>query len=94
MVAVLFAIAGLARREPSSRWLAIGCVSLLISIACLYFVNNRKAVLAGVFAFVGLRGVIGFLFSRSYWALALALLCFIAVVFLRQWDQNSRNFLR
>jgi hypothetical protein len=94
MVAILFSIAGLTRREPTPGWLAIGCISLLVVIACLYFATNRKAVLAGVFAFVALRGFIGFLFFQSYWALALALLCVVVVFILRQWDQNSRNFLR
>jgi len=93
-IAVLFAIGGLTKRHPSPGWLTVGCVSTLVAIACIYFATNRKAVVGVLFAFIALRGLIGFVFFKSYWALAVTLVCVVAVVVLRQWDQNSRNFLR
>ena len=90
VVAVLFSISGLARRQPSPGWLAVGSTSAVVAIACIYFATNRKAVSAGMFAFVALRGFVGFFFSQSYPALALALFSILVVFLLRRWDHRRR----
>jgi hypothetical protein len=93
MIAVLFSISGLGRHQPSVFWLTIGSFGLVISIACVYYSKNRKAVLAGLFGFIALRGLIGFAFSQSYSALILAIVSLAVALLLWRWNQNSTNLV-
>jgi uncharacterized membrane protein len=91
MLATLFGITGLSRRQPTPGWLTIGALSVFVAAACLFLASNKRGVLVGLFAFVALRGVIGFLFYHSYSALALALGCIVLVLILRLWERRSNS---